>query len=278
MKHAEGWLQGPRGARIYRQEWLPDEPARSVLLIVHGLGEHSGRYGNVVERLVPLGYAVHAHDHIGHGRSDGARGYVRRYTEYTETVHLLREHAQQRHPGLPLVLLGHSMGGLIASLYLLEHGDGVAGAVISAPAVKVSDTTSGATIAAGKLLSVMLPRMKLLAPVDPAGISRDPEVVQNYIDDPLVYRGKTSARMAAELLRGMERVSEEAEAITVPLLILQASDDTLVDPGGAQLLYDRAGSSDKTIKVYQGLYHELFNEPERDRVLADAEEWLSARV
>jgi acylglycerol lipase len=277
MEHIEGHFKGVRNVNIYHQAWLPEGDAKAVLLIVHGLGEHCGRYMNVVNHFVPLGYAVYGLDHIGHGRSEGLREVVERFTDYTDTLAVYHEMVKGWQTGKPIFLLGHSMGGLIVSDYLLNHQADVTGAVISAPLVKVSDNISQATIVMGKILSALAPKMGLLA-LDTNGVSRDPDVVKAYVRDPLVFQGKTPARLAAELLKAMLRVTAEADKITLPFIVLQGSEDKLVDPGGAQILYDKAGSKDKAIKIYEGLYHEVFNEPERASVLKDAETWLAAHA
>jgi acylglycerol lipase len=277
MNHIEGSFKGVRNTDIYYQAWLPKGEVEAVLLVVHGLGEHCGRYMNVVNHFVPLGYAVYGLDHIGHGKSGGVREVVERFTDYTDTLKVYHEMVKGWQTGKPVFLLGHSMGGLTASYYLLDHQASFRGAVISAPLVKVSDSISQATIIMGKILSALAPKMGLLA-LDTQGISRDPEVVETYVNDPLVFHGKTPARLAAELLKAMLRVTAEADKISLPFIVVQGSEDKLVDPGGAQMLYDKAGSKDKTIKVYEGLYHEVFNEPERARVLKDVETWLAAHV
>jgi acylglycerol lipase len=277
MEHVEGHFKGVRNATIYYQAWLPEGSAKAVVLIVHGLGEHSGRYRNVVNHFVPLGYAVYGFDHLGHGQSEGMREGVERFADYTDTLTGYYEMVKARQTGKPLFLLGHSMGGLIASRYLLDHQVDFSGAVLSAPLVKASGNISQATILLGRILSALAPKMGLLA-LDAEGISRDPEVVKAYINDPLVFHGKTPARLAAELLRAMQRVTAEAGRITLPFIVVQGSADKLVDPGGAQMLHDRAHSGDKTLRFYEGLYHEVFNEPERGRVLKDVETWLAAHV
>jgi acylglycerol lipase len=277
MKHIEGTFQGVRNANIYYQAWLPDGKVKAVLLVVHGLGEHSGRYMNVVNHFVPLGFAVYGCDHIGHGKSEGTREYVERFEDYTDTLTIYSNMVKGWQPGRPIFLLGHSMGGLIAPYYLIDHQANFKGAIISAPLVKVPVNISSMTVLMGRVLSTLVPKAGLL-PVDASLISRDPKVVSAYVNDPLVFHSKTTARLLAEMLKAMLRVTAEAGKITLPLIILQGSEDKLVDPGSAQLLYDKAGSKDKTIKVYAGLYHEVFNEPERERVLQDVEEWLAARV
>jgi acylglycerol lipase len=277
MNHIEGKFKAVRNANLYYQAWLPEEEARAVLLVVHGLGEHCGRYMNVVNHFVPLGYAVYGLDHIGHGKSDGAREVVERFEDYTSPLTAYYHMIKGWQAGKPIFLLGHSMGGLIVSYYLLEQQVNFRGAVVSAPLVKVGDDVSPVTIIIGKILSVLVPKAGLLT-LDANGVSRDPEVVKAYVNDPLVFHGKTPARLAAELLKAMMRVTAEADKISLPLIILQGAEDKLVDPAGAQMLYDKASSKDKTIQVYEGLYHEVFNEPERARVLKDVEAWLAARV
>lgn len=277
MKHIGGYFEGARNFKVYYQGWLPEGDVKGVLLVVHGLGEHSGRYMNVVNHFVPLGYAVYALDHIGHGKSEGEREYVKRFEDFTETLMIYYKMVAGWQPGKPVFLLGHSMGGLIATHYLLDHQDDFKGAVISAPAIKVGESVSALTITMGKVLSTFAPKMGLLA-LDAGAISRDPDVVTAYVNDPLVFHGKTPARLAAEMLKAMLRVTEEVGTITLPFIVVQGGEDKLVDPGGARMLYEKATSSDKTLKVYEGLYHEVFNEPEKVRVLGDVEVWLEERV
>ena len=277
MNHIEGKFKGVRNANIYYQAWLPEGNVKAVLLVVHGLGEHSGRYMNVVNHFVPLGYAVYGLDHIGHGKSEGMREVVERFEDYTDTLTIYYNMVKGWQTGKPVFLLGHSMGGLIAAYYLLDHQADFRGAVISAPGIKVSARISQAAITIGKILSVLAPKAGVLA-LDVNGISRHPEVVRAYVNDPLVFHGKTPARLAAELVKTMSRVTAKVDKITLPFIVVQGGQDKLVDPAGAQMLYDKASSKDKTIKVYDGLYHEVFNEPERARVLKDVETWLAAHV
>ena len=277
MNHTEGHFEGWRNANLYYQAWLPEGDVKAVLLIVHGIGEHSGRYMNVVNHFVPLGYAIYGLDHVGHGKSEGRREFVVRFDDYTNTLIIFRNWVKGWQRGKSVILFGHSMGALIGLYYLLDHQDDANGAVISAPSIKVNDSISRATITLGNILSVLAPKAGLLA-LDANGISRDSEVVTDYLNDPLVFHGKTPARLAAELLKAMRRVAKEADKITLPLMVVQGGQDKLVDPDGAQMLYDKAGSKDKTLKIYEELYHELFNEPERARVLKDMETWLATHV
>jgi alpha-beta hydrolase superfamily lysophospholipase len=277
MKHQEGTFKGARDATIYYQCWLPEGEPKAVLLIVHGLAEHSGRYMNLVNHFVPLGYAVYGIDHVGHGKSDGVRVYLDRFQDFTETLKIYFDMIRGWQPEKPVFLVGHSMGGLISAAYLLDHQAELAGTVLSGPGVKVPDTISPLIIFVGKVLSALMPKAGLIQ-LDAEGVSRDPAVVEAYVSDPLVHTGKTTARLAAELLRTMQRVTAEADRITGPILILQGGSDKLVDPEGARMLYGKVASADKTIKVYDDLYHEIFNEPEHKQVLGDVETWLEDRV
>jgi alpha-beta hydrolase superfamily lysophospholipase len=277
MRHQEGTFKGIRDASIYYQCWLPEGESRAALLIVHGLAEHSGRYMNVANHFVPLGYAVYGVDHVGHGKSSGTRVYVERFEDYTETLKIYFDMVCRWQPDKPIFLVGHSMGGLIGADYLLSHQAELTGAVLSGPAVKVHDTVSPAAIFVGKVISVLMPKLGLIG-LEAEGVSRDPAVVQAYVTDPLVCRGKVTARLSAELVKAIRRVTAEATKITLPILIVQGGADKLVDPKGAQMLYDAVSSADKTIKIYDGLYHEVFNEPEHDQVLGDIKGWLETHL
>lgn len=277
MIHGEGNLKTKAGASIYYQHWKPQDEPKAILLIVHGLAEHCGRYLNVVNYFVPRGYAVYGLDHIGHGKSEGTRVFVERFSDFTEPLKTYFDLIQGWHPGKPVFIVGHSMGGLISAVYLLEHQDELKGAVLSAPAVKVSESISPATILMAKMLAGIAPKMGVAA-LDANGVSKDPAVVNAYVNDPLVYNGKTTARAGGELLKAIRRVEQEAGTLHIPLLLMQGSADRLVDPGGVKMLYEKASTRDKTLKMYDGLYHEIFNEPEREQVFKDMEAWLEAHL
>lgn len=273
MLRSEGNFKGAGSTNIYYQAWLPEGDVKAVLLIVHGLGEHSGRYTNVVNHFVPLGYAIYGFDLIGHGKSDGRREYVDRFEEFTDTLTIYYNMVKGWQTGKPIFLLGHSMGGLIQVYYLLDHQADFKGAVISAPSVKVGESISQTTILLAKVLSAITPKAGLQA-LDANSISSDPAVVSAYVSDPLVFHGKTTARMGGELLKAIERVTAAMNVIRLPFIVVQGGKDRLSDPLGAQMLYDQASSEDKTLKIYPDLHHEVFNEPDRDRVLKDVETWL----
>jgi acylglycerol lipase len=273
MRHEEGYLTAVGDTQIFHQHWSPQDEPKANIVVVHGLAEHSGRYMNVVHRFVPSGYAVYGLDHLGHGKSGGDRVYVDRFQDYIITLKKYVDMIRNRWPDKPLFMIGHSMGGLIAAAYLLEYQHHLDGAVLSGPGVKVPDNISKAVIYVGRVLSILIPKAGILQ-LDAEGVSRDPAVVDAYINDPLVFSGKITARLGAEMLKTMQDVTEKAAGITLPISIVQGSDDKLVDPDGAQLLYDTVGAIDKTIKVYDGFYHEVFNEPGHEQVLNDVQTWI----
>jgi alpha-beta hydrolase superfamily lysophospholipase len=187
------------------------------------------------------------------------------------------ERIRRWQPGKPIFLVGHSMGGLISAVLLPDHQAELTGAVLSGPAVKVPNGIPPTFLIVGKMLSVLMPRFGLIG-LDVKGVSRDPAVVQAYVSDPLVFKGKTTARLAAEMRKAMRHVSSAATKITLPIMIVQGSADKLVDPAGAQMLYDLISSADKEIRIYDGFYHEVFNEPGHDQVLRDVEIWLESHL
>jgi acylglycerol lipase len=276
MNHRENDLEGVGGVRLYRQSWLPDEPPRAVVVIAHGAGEHSGRYAHVAARLVDEGYAVYALDHRGHGRSEGARAVIDRVDKAVEDLDQLILLAASEHPGVPLFLLGHSMGGTISIRYATAHQDGLTGLILTGPLAAL-EAASPVTRLVARVLSAVAPQLGLFA-VDPALVSRDPEVVKAYETDPLVHHDRLPARTIAELASAVESFPDSAGAITVPTLIMYGSGDHLVPPAGSMMLNDRIGAADKTLKTYDGLYHEILNEPEQDAVMDDLCSWLRARV
>ena len=270
-------LQGVRGVSILYRVYEPDGPARGRVLIAHGLGEHGGRYGHVAARLTGAGFAVVVPDHRGHGESEGRRVQVTRFDDYLDDLHAVSTATTGLAPDGRTVLIGHSMGGLIAAAYALRHQRELRALVLSAPAALPPESVPKAQIAASKVLSRVAPGMGVLS-VPFEKVSRDPAVVDAYVNDPLVHRRKIRARLGSEMLEAMIRVRDGLSTLNLPLLVMQGTHDALVDPRNGPRVHAAAASADKELKVYDGLYHEIFNEPERDRVLDDLLAWLEARV
>jgi alpha-beta hydrolase superfamily lysophospholipase len=274
MQQTQGHFTGTRGANIFYQYWQPDTPPRAVILIAHGAAEHSGRYLRLAQHFVGLGYGLAALDHFGHGHSDGGRCCLQSFSDYTDTLDIFRQQVSTDFPGLPLILLGHSLGGLISASYLLEHQDVFAGCMLSGPAIKTELEPPLLQFLLIKLFSALLPNMGVLQ-LDASGVSRDPAEVERYTSDPLNYGGKLTARLVAQLFKAMQTVQQRAGEITLPLLLLHGEADSMASAEGSRFLYQHVGSTDKTLKIYPGLYHEIFNEPERLQVFSDMEAWLS---
>jgi acylglycerol lipase len=272
----EDTFDGVRGLRIHVRTWLPAGAPTGVVVIAHGFAEHAGRYSAVAERLVADGLAVRAADHRGHGLSEGKRTSVVRFGDYVDDLNAVIAQARGRWPSQPLVLLGHSMGGLIALDLAVRSSDSLDGLIVSAPAACPREV-SRFKLAVGRALSRVAPDTGVLRlPLD--RISRDPAVVASYNNDPLVFRAPMRARLGAEMLDAMDRVDAGLPSLRVPLLVMQGTADGLVDPGCGPHVYERAASPDKTLKMYDGLWHEIFNEPERDHVLGDLIAWLRTHL
>lgn len=276
MRHATGFIAGAGGPRIFWQSWRAEAEPRAVVVLVHGASEHSGRYQHVAEGLTAAGHAVYALDHRGHGRSAGARAVVDRMSRAVTDVDQIVLQATEENPGRPVFMLGHSMGGTVAVSYCLRHQDRLSGLILSGPLAAL-EAAPAPLLVLGRVLSALTPRLGLVS-IDAGLVSRDPEVVRDYVADPLNFHGKLPARTVAELAAAVGRFPNAVGAITLPTLILYGTGDRLAPPAGAQMLFDRIGSADKRVRAYPGLFHEILNEPERDEVLAEICGWLSERA
>ena len=277
MKHKEGKFKGLKNFDLYYQCWLPEKSPRAVLLVAHGLAEHSGRYKNLVDYFVPKGYAVYALDHRGHGKSEGARCYVDRFADYLADFKTFFDIVRKENKNARIFLVGHSMGATIAAAYAVEHQKELDGLIVSGASLVASTSVSPALLVMAGLVSALAPKMGVTV-LDASAISRDGAVVDAYVNDPLVYRDKLPARMGAELAKMWKQLPEKMSEIKLPILIMHGSADRLADPRGSKLLYEQAGSEDKTLKIYDGFYHEIFNEPEHREVMADMESWLARHI
>jgi acylglycerol lipase len=273
--HEEGRFKGEGGLEIYWQAWLPEDDPRAVVVLAHGASEHSGRYAWTGEQLSARGYAVYAIDHRGHGKSAGGRAVIDRMDNAVEDLHTLVERARGAHPGRPLVLLGHSMGGCVALAYTEVHEDALDALVLSGP-LAVLEAASPAQRIVGRVLSAVAPSLGVVA-IDSTAVSRDPQVVADYDEDPLNYHGKLPARTVTELAKAIEGFPEAVTRFRLPLLVMHGTADRLVPIAGGEMVAERAGSEDKTFKRYDGLFHEILNEPERQQVVNDMADWLDAR-
>lgn len=276
MSVAEGTLAGVDGLELYHRRWRqPDEP-RAQVVITHGAGEHLARYEHVAERLAAADYEVHAYDHRGHGRSDGKRADLGSMDAAVTDLRTMVALARAERPDRKLFLLGHSMGGCIALEYALRRQDEIDGLVLSSPLASLN-AASLLTRAVSKAVGSLLPRLGVYA-VDTTLVSRDPAVVRDYERDPLVHHGKLPARTVAELTRSVESFPGRLPGLTIPLLVFHGRGDRITEPAGSELVHALAGSADKELVLFDGLYHETMNEPERNKVLDRVVAWLDERA
>ena len=284
MKHEEGYFTGTRGYQVYYQAWLPEGEMRGSVQVVHGFAEHSGRYLNVVNKLVPAGFAVFADDHCGHGKTEGTRLYVKKWEDFYEDERLFRATIEEKYPEVakkPRFLLGHSMGSLISYHYVLNYPEDFKALVLSGFGTENGAEVSGFLKAISKLVSKIAPKLKIDPKLGSDFISRDPEVVKAYENDPLVVIGSITTRLGAEMMKAQDKVVDLAPAFPngLPLLIQCGSADTaMVGHENFDGMFKNV--KDYTKKIYDGLYHEVYNELEADRevVLNDLLSFLQAHL
>jgi lysophospholipase len=272
-----GRLPGPGGTELFWREWAPvGGPQTGVVLVfVHGAGEHSGRYDDFGRFFASRGYPVLALDLPGLGRSGGPRGHIDRFADYIESVLAAREQALTKHPDRRPVIVGHSMGGLIALSVVEEHPRAFGAAVVSSPCLALAVKVPGWKTALAKVIGRLIPRLTMGNEIDPATLARNPEVGRRYAADPDVCR-VASAGWYLELVGAMDRTRARAGLIEVPVLILQGTEDRLVDPEAVRAFADSLGDIGKEFRAYAGLYHELFQEDQRWDIFAAVLAWLEA--
>ncbi len=277
VREDEGTIAGAGGVELYWRSWTPaDRAPEGLVVLVHGMGEHCGRYGHVADALLARGYAVAAHDHRGHGRSAGRRSYIDRMDNLVADIGTAFDRARAAVPGVPAVMVGHSMGGLAAALWAVDNQDRLAGLVLSGPLASMEQATAVIRVVANAL-SAVAPTLPM-ASVDSSGLSHDPAVGEAYRADPLVHSGRLPARTGAELISAVDQVQHRAPELQLPLLVMHGGLDRITAPGGSRALFEKAAAEDKERIVYDGMFHEIFNEVDRDRVLADLTCWIDGRI
>ena len=276
IQHETHTIQGYDNTQLFVQSWLPGPASTSALVLAHGIGEHSGRYAHVAEFLAGHGMAVYAVDHRGHGQSAGGRGHIEHFEEYVDDFELFFEFVRAQQADTPLVCLGHSMGSLIALLFTARRQDDLAALVLSGTALYIGGTNA-VTRFVIKLANCIIPQWKIVPPIAPELVSRDPEVIERYTRDPLNNSGPMRPRQIVELMRGGKASANVLPQIHIPVLALHGGADQLTLIAGAERVRSHCGAADKTLKIYDGLRHEVFNEPEKETVLNDLAAWLAER-
>jgi alpha-beta hydrolase superfamily lysophospholipase len=278
MKHKEYEMIGEKDFRIYYQSWLPDQNPKAIVQIFHGFGEHSGRYMNVVNKLIPLNYGIYINDHRGHGKSDGTTNYVGSFDLFIEDEKTFHDLIKKQHPDIPIFVLGHSMGSAIAIYFAEKYQELLQGLILSGTGIRLGEEISPFLKFMSKIMAKLAPKMKIDTKLNPESLSHDPVVVKNYKEDPLVNYQKITTRLGNEMLKRFRNLKEVLMNLELPLLVQVGSEDVAIQ--GIEELEGSFKMEDKTIKVYDGLYHEVYNEmkEEREKVLEDLVNWLKNHI
>ena len=275
MTHLTSFIHHDNGRKVFFQTWHPDTKPKATVLIVHGYAEHSGRYEHVARYLTERGYAVYAPDHYGHGKSDGIRSDVPYFELFSTDLYKLYTIARNKEKN-DIFLLGHSMGGAIGAHFAILYPDALKGLILSAPGIRVTADVSPFLKTISKGIAALFPALPVVA-FDIEGISRNPEVIKKYREDPLNYTGKVRARMGRELMRVEKLTDEESlSKITVPTLLLHGGDDRVVNQECSRIIYNSISSTDKEIVILPGLYHEILNSSEKEAVMKRIADWLDS--
>lgn len=271
----ESTFEGVGGLKIFTRSWQPEGAARGVIVISHGFNSHSGQYLWAAEQFAAGGLAVYAIDHRGRGNSEGERFYVEKIEDYIDDLTAFIATAKTENPGLPVFLLGHSAGGVIACTYALDHQSEIDGLICESFAYELP--VPGLVLSFLKGLSHLTPHTQVFA-LDNKDFSRDPAVVAAMNSDPLIRGESQPTQTAAVMVRADERLREEFPRITLPVLIIHGTEDHATKPSGSRHFYEQAGSADKTLKLYEGHFHDLLNDLDKEIVMADIQNWISARI
>ena len=272
IERKEITFEGADGVRLFSQYWKPRNP-KAVLIIVHGLKDHGSRYESIAEQLGGHGYAVFAMDLRGHGKSEGERAFVKSFDEYLQDLGIFHERVRHMESGRPIFLFGHSMGGAIALLYTISRKPTIDGLLLSASALKVPNNISSLVVWLTKRIGGIFPKRPILK-LDNNLFTRDSDFLAAMNSDPLIYNKPHPARTAAELLRAIERIQRTMSSLTTPTLVMHGTDDKITNPDGSRQLEDVAISKDKTLKLYEGHYHDLLHDLGNSTISDDMLHWL----
>lgn len=273
----EAWFKNAAGEQLFERRLPAEGETRANVVLLHGYGDHSGRYDWVMQQFHGEDMAVYAYDQRGHGRSPGRRAYIHRFEDFLDDLDVFLEHIQPDLAPAPLVILGHSMGGMVLARYAQTRDPDVRGLVFSSPFLAFSDTVPRFLVALGPYIARVLPGLPV-GKVDNSGLSRDPAVIEAANNDPLAYHGGVAARTGAEFYRMINTIHEAFERITAPMLVLHGKADAIVGHGGSIRLHEKAGARDKTLRLYEDGFHELYNDLDKEQFMAEITTWIKARL
>lgn len=270
-------LNRPDGFEIKAHSWPKIESPKAIVLIVHGYAEYAKRYDHVAQFFQENNYQIAGIDLRGHGESSGERAYVPDFTKHIEDVKAFKDAMTEKYPNLPIIMLGHSMGGLIASYFSIKYPKDLDYLLLSGPYLGVSREVPKLLIKLGAVIAAIAPKLKVVD-VDASMISKDPKVVEDYLNDPMIYTGKTPAATGNEMVKAMKYVQANASKIKTPIYILHGKADRLAEPSGTEQFFANLGSADKEMQFLDGLLHEILNEPEQAMVMEKMLSWLTKRL
>jgi len=276
-EHREGTLAARDGVALAWQAWSPVGRTVAAIGLIHGGAEHGGRYPALVSALLERGCAIYALDLRGHGRSGGRRGHIDRFSDYMSDLETFFSFVRSETGEVPTFVLGYSLGATTGASYALTAQERLAGLIMAGPALAIGEDASKLQFAIARTISALAPRMPLFK-MNPEEMMSDPDVVRDYRNDPLVFHGRFDARLLAELLEVMRAFPERVGELELPLLIVHGGADVTADPKGSRTAIDSAGTEDKTLRIFDGLRHDVFNEPERETVCGAVADWVQARI
>ncbi|MFA6449844.1 MAG: lysophospholipase [bacterium] len=273
----EDYFENPAGERFHFRENIPDNP-KAAIIAVHGLAEHFGRYIHIEEFFASRGFSFHIMENRGHGKSVGRRIHIDRYDQFVEDLNVFRELVAARLNGIPLLGLSHSNGSLILARYALKHGDGLKGVVLSGIPISFGSKVNPIKFKAGMFLAGIVPKLTLPnTDLDPQTLCHDKKVVEDYIADPMVYK-VISVGFAKQFFWAMGDLLARAPEFKIPALFQHGGDDRACSPASAREFFEKISSSDKEFILYEGLYHEIYNEPQKLEILETAANWMEKRI
>lgn len=273
MRHIEGIFTGHRNLELFYQHWLPTREPKAVIILLHGLRAHSGCYPDLTNYLLSNGYAIYTFDLRGHGKSKGLASHVDNFSDFVYDLQLFTNKVRSEREGANVFLIGISMGGTIALDYALENQNQLAGLILAGAFLKPDVSVSPLLTQACTFLSLALPRMRI-GSFDISVVSKNEAIVNKYANDPLYYKGKLTVRLGAELLKSSKKLQAQMSTIKLPVLIMHGTADRLANVVGSETSYERVGSKEKTLKLYDGAYHDIFNDLNNKQVFSDLDKWL----
>jgi len=274
VDYQELQLQSKDGTALFTREWRPTGEPKAWVAMSHGQSEHSGRYEHVGRTLSERGYALVMPDLHGHGKSEGKRGHINRFSQYTDDLTAVIEYIKSKNPA-SLILGGHSLGGLIASTVAIESSIGVNGLFLSGAAFRLGFNPPGLKLLAARVLSLILPRLQMGNEINIEDLTQDKNIVEKQRNDPLNH-GFATPRFLTEFLKAQRKALEQADSLSLPLLVLHGEQDKLISVSGSEDFYEAVDSKNKKLIVYKGFFHEIFNELDRIQVLLDLINWLES--